>query len=606
VYLGLCNALKYIAFGDWHRPCIDAGGSFRPPEVELSTHLSIAYSANAAAGSAPAASSGVAASASGSATASGGSPGNFLAALIDQLLAGAAAQTAAATTTGTAADGTAATTATATVPNLLNIGLDTQAATSAGATPQGNVLLAKLTEQLKALQDQLAKGEQPDPDLLNKLGETAEALAALIAKPSVSTSTSATLDPLATLKSVKSDGDNKVTADIPGADASKPAATPDQITQLLAAIGIQLPQAPTTATPDQASADTTAVTASAAATPLPSIAQLATQLSQLSQTIAASSPEVAQKLDALMQKLNAAETDPSVLAQLTTPDDSGANSLDKLVQSLLAAKPASTAPATPQLASNIQLQTPTAAQPAGNQLPPPPVANITASGTTQPAPKLAEITKPGDTTSRDSATSSADARIVAAATTQADPKADSPDTVAQANAAAVAAPAATQTVARAIPAAYQAATSPINMAQVAFEMVRQAHQGQSRFSIRIDPPELGRVDVRMHVDASGNVNARLTVERSETLDMFQRDRGSLEKALTQAGLDGAKTNLEFSLKQNPFAGMAGYDQRPSNGNSNAPRFALDSADAEDASMGAIPSVTLYRGMASSGGVNLFV
>ena len=65
------------------------------------------------------------------------------------------------------------------------------------------------------------------------------------------------------------------------------------------------------------------------------------------------------------------------------------------------------------------------------------------------------------------------------------------------------------------------------MAQVAFEMVRQMHQGQSRFTIRIDPPELGRVDVKMHVDASGNVNARLTVERSETLDMFQRDRGAL-------------------------------------------------------------------------------
>ncbi len=95
-------------------------------------------------------------------------------------------------------------------------------------------------------------------------------------------------------------------------------------------------------------------------------------------------------------------------------------------------------------------------------------------------------------------------------------------------------------------------------------MVRQMHQGQSRFTIRIDPPELGRVDVKMHVDASGNVNARLSVERSETLDMFQRDRGSLEKALTQAGVDGSKTNLEFSLKQNPFAGMTGGgDQRPS-------------------------------------------
>jgi flagellar hook-length control protein FliK len=469
------------------------------------------------------------------------------------------------------------------------------------------MLLVKLTEQLKRLQDQLSKGEQPDPDLLNKLGETADALAALIAKPPVSTSPTATLDPLATLKSVKSNGDDKPAADIPGSEASKPATAPDQITQLLAAIGIQLPLAPTTSVPDQTSPDTTAVTASpsTAATPLPAIAQLATQLSELSQTIAAASPEVAQKLEALTQKLNGAEYDPSALAQLTTPDDTGATSLDKIVQALLATRPAKATPTLPLLATKVQLETPPPIEQASTPLPPPPVASITANGMTQPAPKLAEITKPADTSSPDSPATTADAKIVAAATVQADPKADATNTVAQANTNAVIAPAATQ-AARAIPAAYQAASNPINMAQVAFEMVRQVHQGQSRFSIRIDPPELGRVDVRMHVDSSGNVNARLTVERSETLDMFQRDRGSLERALTQAGLDGAKTNLEFSLKQNPFAGMAGYDQRPNNGNPSAPRFSLDSADAEDAGIGAVPSVTLYRGMASSGGVNLFV
>jgi len=51
--------------------------------------------------------------------------------------------------------------------------------------------------------------------------------------------------------------------------------------------------------------------------------------------------------------------------------------------------------------------------------------------------------------------------------------------------------------------------------------------------------------------------------------------------------------------------MAGSDQRPGNGNSSAPRFSLSSAESDEAGS-AIPSVTLYRGMASSGGVNLFV
>ena len=72
--------------------------------------------------------------------------------------------------------------------------------------------------------------------------------------------------------------------------------------------------------------------------------------------------------------------------------------------------------------------------------------------------------------------------------------------------------------------------------------------------------------------------------------------------MQQAGLDTGKTNLEFSLKQNPFAGMSGGDQRPGSGAQSA-RFAAAPSD-DDAS--SIPSVTLYRGIASAGGVNLFV
>ena len=576
-------------------------------EVELSTHLSIAYSANAAPSSAPAAGSGVAASATASGPAS--SPANFLAALIDQLLAGGVAQTAAAATTDSS-DGISTPTTgvtSATAPNLLSVGIHADPAAGIRATPQGNVLLTRLATQLRALQDQLAKGEQPDPNLLGKLGETADALAALIAKPTSSASAATNLDPLATIKHAASKGDDKPSSDIPDTGSPKPAATPDQITQMLAAIGIQLPDAPTTppaAAAGPSSSGPATVTASAAASPLPAVAQLAAQLSQLSQTIAASAPEVAQKLDALTQKLNSAEADPSVLAQLTSPDDPGATSLEKMVQSLLAAKPNAPAQPAPQLAANVQLQPASLANApqAIDRLPSPPDA-IAATSSTPPAPRLAEAAKPTDASRSDNVT--ADARIVAAAATPADSKTDAANTTSPANASAVAAPAVAQAAPRAIPAAYQAAGSPINMAQVAFEMVRQIHQGQSRFSIRIDPPELGRVDVRMHVDSSGNVNARLTVERSETLDMFQRDRGSLEKALSQAGLDGAKTNLEFSLKQNPFAGMAGSDQRPGNGNASGPRFSFNSGDAEEPA-GAIPSVTLYRGTASSGGVNLFV
>jgi flagellar hook-length control protein FliK len=184
--------------------------------------------------------------------------------------------------------------------------------------------------------------------------------------------------------------------------------------------------------------------------------------------------------------------------------------------------------------------------------------------------------------------------------------ADAPRTDATAQPATAAAPAPLPPAApRLLPAAYQPVGNPINMGQFAFEMVRQVHQGLSRFAIRLDPPELGRVDVRMHVDPSGGVTARLTVDRSETLDLFQRDQRTLERALQQAGLDSQRTTLEFSLRQNhnPFAGMAGGDQRRPDIPMAPARFA-SGGDDDIASLAAI--TTLYRGTASAGGVNLFV
>jgi hypothetical protein len=153
---------------------------------------------------------------------------------------------------------------------------------------------------------------------------------------------------------------------------------------------------------------------------------------------------------------------------------------------------------------------------------------------------------------------------------------------------------------RAVHSAYQA-PSPINLPQVAFEIVRQVQQGVSKFQIRLDPPELGRVDVNLDMDKSGQVNAKLIVERSETLDLLQRDQRALERALAQAGLDTSKTNLEFSLKQNPFAGQdgKGQDQPGSSPFTSDVRTPV-LAEAEP------QAVTVYRGSASPGGLNIFV
>lgn len=85
-------------------------------------------------------------------------------------------------------------------------------------------------------------------------------------------------------------------------------------------------------------------------------------------------------------------------------------------------------------------------------------------------------------------------------------------------------------------------------AHLAAEVARFAQKGQTRFQIRMDPPELGRVDVELKVSRDGTVRAHLSVERSETLDMFLRDQRGLERALDAAGLKLDSAGLEMSLK----------------------------------------------------------
>jgi flagellar hook-length control protein FliK len=97
----------------------------------------------------------------------------------------------------------------------------------------------------------------------------------------------------------------------------------------------------------------------------------------------------------------------------------------------------------------------------------------------------------------------------------------------------------------------QAAAVPLS--GLAVEITTQAHAGNKHFEIRLDPPELGRIDVKLDVDRDGNVSTRLVVDRADTLDLLKRDASTLERALQQSGLRTSDNALEFSLRQQGFA-----------------------------------------------------
>ncbi len=93
-----------------------------------------------------------------------------------------------------------------------------------------------------------------------------------------------------------------------------------------------------------------------------------------------------------------------------------------------------------------------------------------------------------------------------------------------------------------------AAPVPPDPAALAITIAAKSKDGEKHFDIRLDPPELGRVDVRLSVDSSGKAQAHLTADNLQTLHLLQRDRHDLARSLKDAGLNLSNNGLNFSLK----------------------------------------------------------
>ena len=102
----------------------------------------------------------------------------------------------------------------------------------------------------------------------------------------------------------------------------------------------------------------------------------------------------------------------------------------------------------------------------------------------------------------------------------------------------------------------------VPVAGLAVEIAGRAHAGNNHFQIRLDPPELGRIEVKLSVDRQGQVTSHLIADRADTLDLLRRDSTGLERALQDAGLKTAGDGLQFSLRDQSFNGRQNGDNRP--------------------------------------------
>ncbi len=101
--------------------------------------------------------------------------------------------------------------------------------------------------------------------------------------------------------------------------------------------------------------------------------------------------------------------------------------------------------------------------------------------------------------------------------------------------------------------------TPHSAQTLAAQIAQRFSDGARVFDIRLDPPELGRVEVRLEVGSDNSVRAVLAAERTETLAELQRSARDLERALAEAGLELGENALSFSLTDDGAPGESEAD-----------------------------------------------
>lgn len=134
-------------------------------------------------------------------------------------------------------------------------------------------------------------------------------------------------------------------------------------------------------------------------------------------------------------------------------------------------------------------------------------------------------------------------------------------------------------------AAPTAVATGVALNNVPVEIGMRSLSGSSRFQIRLDPEELGRIDVQLDIDKSGSVRAHLVVDRPDTLAFLQRDSAQLQRAFEQAGLTPQDGGVALSLRNGASEDGGGNTGRGDGTSAPKTASARQEADPVDADAG---------------------
>lgn len=84
--------------------------------------------------------------------------------------------------------------------------------------------------------------------------------------------------------------------------------------------------------------------------------------------------------------------------------------------------------------------------------------------------------------------------------------------------------------------------------QVQFQMKSLIQNGNSKMIVKLDPAEMGELEIRLETSRDGHSRMVVSVEKPQTLEMLQRDARSLLQTLADAGLKTDSGSLSFNLR----------------------------------------------------------
>ena len=129
-----------------------------------------------------------------------------------------------------------------------------------------------------------------------------------------------------------------------------------------------------------------------------------------------------------------------------------------------------------------------------------------------------------------------------------------------------------------------------NVTDLGAVIAAKSAAGAKSFEIRLDPAELGRVEVKLTVGADGKADATIVAHRPETLALLLRDSQNLERTLKESGLELSNSSLNFSLKGEGRQGDGGGASKAHVRNlSNAVVARSEAANVSIASLSLAPS-----------------